>query len=235
MHKIISMLTTSIILCHNPLFLLLGIMMVDAMKERGVENAKVIALGYPATYGGYPLSIEAFRNSIDSSIDIVKETPLARPDLRQSAYMEIVNLIDNNVEFNGVYAMDDDILLGAYDALNDQGRVYVKGKNDGPDAVTLVGTVCNGARELLENGEQYGTTIQAPFLEAALAFEQAIEYIETGKLNQTLRFTPNPIATGGEYMCGFSYYDMPPSSYSDYCFFFDRINCLCHSSFHIEI
>ncbi len=69
----------------------LGIMMVDAMKERGVANAKVIALGYPATYGGYPLSIEAFRNSIDSSIDIVKETPLARPDLRQSAYMEIVN------------------------------------------------------------------------------------------------------------------------------------------------
>lgn len=141
----------------------LGIMIVNAMKERGVANAKVIALGYPATYGGYPLSIEAFRNSIDSSIDIVKETPLARPDSRQSAYMEIVNLIDNNVEFNGVYAMDDDILLGAYDALNDQGRVYVKGKNDGTDAVTLVGTVCNGARELLENGEQYGTTIQAPF------------------------------------------------------------------------
>jgi len=173
-----------------------GIMMVDAMKERGVANAKVIALGYPASYGGYPLSIEAFRSSIDSSINIVKETPLARPDLRQSAYMEIVNLIDNNVEFNGVYAMDDDILLGAYEALNDQGKVYVKGENDGPDAVTLVGTVCNGARELLENGKQYGTTVQAPFLEAALAFEQAMEYIETGKLNQTIRFTPNPIATG---------------------------------------
>jgi len=95
-----------------------GIMMGDAMKERGVENAKVIALGYPASYGGYPLSIEAFRNSIDPSIDIVKEIPLAPPDLRQSAYIEIVNLIDNNMEFNGVYAMDDDILLGAYEALS---------------------------------------------------------------------------------------------------------------------
>jgi ribose transport system substrate-binding protein len=173
-------------------------MMGDAMKERGVENAKVIALGYPASYGGYPLSIEAFRNSIDPSIDIVKEIPLAPPDLRQSAYIEIVNLIDNNMEFNGVYAMDDDILLGAYEALNDRGRVYVKGGNDGPDAVTLVGTVCNGARELLENGKQYGTTIQAPFLEATLAFDQAMEYIETGKLNETIRFTPNPIARGGE-------------------------------------
>ena len=172
--------------------------MGDAMKERGVENAKVIALGYPASYGGYPLSIEAFRNSIDPSIDIVKEIPLAPPDLRQSAYIEIVNLIDNNMEFNGVYAMDDDILLGAYEALNDRGRVYVKGENDGPDAVTLVGTVCNGARELLEYGKQYGTTIPAPFLEATLAFDQAMEYIETGKLNETIRFTPNPIARGGE-------------------------------------
>jgi ribose transport system substrate-binding protein len=187
-------------------------MMVDAMKERGVENAKVIALGYPASYSGYPLSIEAFRNSIDSSIDIVKETPLARPDLRQSAYIEIVNLIDNNVEFNGVYAMDDDILLGAYEALNDRGRVYVKGENDEPDAVTLVGTVCNGARELLENGKQYGTTIQAPFLEATLAFDQAMEYIETGKLNETIRLTPNPIARGGE--CVLS------------CFFFETLSYL---------
>jgi len=82
--------------------------------------------------------------------------------------------------------------------LNDKGRIYVKGDkdNDGSDAVTIVGTVCNGARELLENGKQYGTTVQSPFLEAALAFDQAIEYIETGKLNETIRFTPNPIATG---------------------------------------
>jgi len=86
-----------------------GIMIVDAMKERGIKG-KVVALGYPASYGGYPLSINAFRESLDSSIDIVKEAPLARPDLRQSAYLEIVNLIDNNVEFNSVYAMDDDIL-----------------------------------------------------------------------------------------------------------------------------
>jgi len=108
----------------------------------------------------------------------------------------MVNLIDNNVEFNSVYAMDDDILLGAYEAINDANRVYVKGQNDEADAVTLVGTVCNGARELLENGEQYGTTIQAPFLESSLAFDQALEYIETGTLNETIRFTPNPIATG---------------------------------------
>ena len=50
--------------------------------------------------------------------------------------------------------------------------------------------------ELLDDGSQYGTTIQSPFLEAALAFDTAVEYIETGKLNETIRFTPNPISTG---------------------------------------
>ena len=53
-----------------------------------------------------------------------------------------------------------------------------------------------GTCELLEDGSQYGTTIQSPFLEAALAFDTAVEYIETGKLNETIRFTPNPISTG---------------------------------------
>ena len=65
----------------------------------------------------------------DSPIQVVKEVPLERPDLRQSAYNEIVNLIDNNIEFNGLYAMDDDILIGAYEALNfnlnDRNMVYV--------------------------------------------------------------------------------------------------------------
>lgn len=82
----------------------------------------------------------------DSPIQVVKEVPLERPDLRQSAYNEIVNLIDNNIEFNSLYAMDDDILIGAYEALNDRNMVDSENENTGSDAVTIVGTVCNGAR-----------------------------------------------------------------------------------------
>ena len=171
-------------------------MLADAMEERKIDNPKVVTLGYPASYGGYPLSIEAFRNAIaNSPIEIARELPLARPDLRQSAYNAIVEMVDEGLKFHGVYAMDDDILIGAYEALNDRGMVYTKGENESEDAVTFVGTVCNGARELLENGKQYGTTIQAPFLESSLAFDQAVEYLQTGKLNETIRFTPNPIAT----------------------------------------
>ena len=135
-----------------------GIMLADAMEERKIDNPKVVTLGYPASYGGYPLSIEAFRNAIaNSPIEIVRELPLARPDLRQSAYNAIVEMVDEGLKFHGVYAMDDDILIGAYEALNDRGMVYTKGENESEDAVTFVGTVCNGARELLETGKQYGT------------------------------------------------------------------------------
>ena len=183
-----------------------GIMMAEALRDRAVKEPRVVALGYPASYGGYGLSIDAFRQSIlndtnsssstgeaGNKISIVKEIPLARPDLRQSAYLTMVKLMDDpSLVFHGVYAMDDDILIGAYEALNDRGRLDPA---RGDESVTLVGTVCNGARELLETGKQYGTTIQAPYLEAALAMDQAVEYIQTGTLKDKIRFTPNPIAT----------------------------------------
>lgn len=186
-----------------------GIMMAQALAERGVEEPGVVALGYPESYGGYGLSIEAFRGAVAGSnhtadtnatssttstrIEIVEEIPLPRPDLRQAAYLTMVRLMDDpTVTFHGVYAMDDDILIGAYEALNDRGRLD---PDRGEESVTLVGTVCNGARELLEEGKQYGTTIQAPYLEATLAMDQAMEYIRTGQLKEKIRFTPNPIAT----------------------------------------
>ena len=174
-----------------------GIMMAQALAERGIEEPGVVALGYPESYGGYGLSIEAFREAVADSnntrIEIVEEIPLKWAEIRQAAYLTMVRLMDDpTVTFHGVYAMDDDILIGAYEALNDRGRLD---PDRGEESVTLVGTVCNGARELLEEGKQYGTTIQAPYLEATLAMDQALEYLRTGQLEEKIRFTPNPIAT----------------------------------------
>ncbi|CAJ1961061.1 unnamed protein product [Cylindrotheca closterium] len=170
-----------------------GLMMIDSLiEERGLSNPKVVALGYPGSYGGYHLSIAAFRQSIeDSSIEITHDLPLDWGN--QPAYEAMIHLMDElkttGQEIHGVYAMDDNILIGAYEALNDRGRL------DGEDAVTLVGTVCNGHRDILGQGKQYGTTIQSPFLEAELAVDSAIEYLSTGNLTTIIRFTPNPIAT----------------------------------------
>jgi ribose transport system substrate-binding protein len=170
-----------------------GIMMVSAMGKRNIKNAKVVALGYPETYGGYHLSIAAFRDAIDDSdIDLIDSLHLDWGS--QNAFNAMVRLIDDFVRtgdtLHGVYAMDDDILNGAYQALADRGML---------DSVTLVGTVCNGARELLEDGRQFGTTVQSPFLEAVLAIDSASEYLQTGVLSQKVRFTPNPILTGSSF------------------------------------
>mmetsp|Transcript_7044 Transcript_7044/g.16456 ORF Transcript_7044/g.16456 Transcript_7044/m.16456 type:complete len:774 (+) Transcript_7044:155-2476(+) len=170
-----------------------GLMMIDSLiKKRGISNPKVAALGYPGTYGGYHLSIAAFRQSIaNSSIEITHDLPLDWGN--QPAYDAMVRLMDEmkttGDEIHGVYAMDDNILIGAYEALNDRGRL------DAHDAVTLVGTVCNGHRDILGQGKQYGTTIQSPFLEAKLAVDSAVEYLTTGNITEIIRFTPNPIAT----------------------------------------
>ena len=93
-----------------------GTMMVTAFDERGVSksNQKVVSLGYPASYGGYSLSIKAFNDVVsDSPIQVVKEVPLERPDLRQSAYNEIVNLIDVWVVWIGLIYEDLHITVGS--------------------------------------------------------------------------------------------------------------------------
>lgn len=174
-----------------------GEMLLEATQN--IDKANVVALSYPATYGGYQLCIEAFTESIEGS-----KLTLAR-DLNldwgsQPAYEAVLELVqeyrvgDKDTRnrlptLHAIYAMDDSILNGAYQALVDLGL------EPGKDIV-LVGTVCNGARELLESGLQYGTTVQGPHFEGNLAVQMAHEYFTTGSLSEKIRFTPNPIATG---------------------------------------
>lgn len=169
------------------------------LREALPQGSSVAALGYPKTYGGYNLSIDAFIKSLEGSQVTVKER--LRLDWgTQPAYEAVLDLMqryqpagkaDNKKRLpllHGIYSMDDSILMGAYQALQDLGL------EPGVDVV-LVGTVCNGARELLERGAQYGTTVQGPYLEGKLAIGLAHEYLETGKVSERIHFTPNPIAT----------------------------------------
>jgi len=61
--------------------------------------------------------------------------------------------------------------------------------------VIAVGTVCNGDKQLLEEGKQYGTTLQSPLHEGQLAIKLVEEYLATGKLANYINFTPNPPIT----------------------------------------
>lgn len=172
-----------------------GLMLLEAFPEP--TKTQVVALGYPETYGGYHLSIAAFADSLDgSNVKLIERLPLDWGT--QTAYEAVLNLMERYTpagsssssstgdlpKLHAIYAMDDSILMGAYQALLDLGL------EPGKDVI-LVGTVCNGARELLESGAQYGTTVQGPVLEGKLAIGLAHEYLTTGKLQENIHFTPN--------------------------------------------
>ena len=199
-----------------------GIMLQAALENDTNNNnnnnnsnliQNVVALGYPATYAGYGLSINAFSESLtDSNLQIVEQLPLDWGT--QPAYEAVLQLFEtyktvtdtsksnrNRPVLHGIYAMDDSILMGVYQALEDLGI------DSGKDII-VVGTVCNGARELLVNGAQYGTTVQSPSLEGQLAMELAAEYIGNNNNNninpdmtiaERTYFTPNPITTNNTW------------------------------------
>ena len=84
--------------------------------------------------------------------------------------------------------MDDAILTGGIKALEEAGMVM------GEDVIA-VGTVCNGDKQLIEEGKQFGTTLQSPLHEGQLAIKMVEEYLNTGKLANYINFTPNPSVT----------------------------------------
>jgi len=62
--------------------------------------------------------------------------------------------------------------------------------------VITVGTVCNGDKQMITDGKQFGTTLQSPLHEGQLAIALVKEYMENGELAQYINFTPNPSVTG---------------------------------------
>ena len=86
--------------------------------------------------------------------------------------------------------MDDAILTGGIKALEEAGY-NVDWKAMDNDSVITVGTVCNGDKQMIEEGKQFGTTLQSPLHEGQLAIKLVQEYMENGKLAEYINFTPN--------------------------------------------
>jgi len=169
-----------------------GYMMVQAAKAKkkaGGEGFNVIVLAYPHSYGGYGLSINAFKDAIGGSdLTIIGDVDegFGQSNGYKGAAKLIAKVKDQGIDF--VYGMDDAILTGGIKALEEAG--YKMG-----DDVIAVGTVCNGDKQLIEEGKQFGTTLQSPLHEGQLAIKMVTEYLDTGKLENYLNFTPNPPVT----------------------------------------
>ena len=174
-----------------------GVMMVELAEELGIEEANAIAVTYPVAYGGYSLSIDAFNEAIaDSGITLIEESNEGFGS--QNGYNGTAALLAQlqGQDFTFIYGMDDAILQGAIQALEENGLVV--GFDENADIIA-VGTVCNGDRQLFEEGRQYGTTLQAPLLEGQLAIQVADEYLQNGEVENFLNFTPNPAVLYNEW------------------------------------
>lgn len=169
-----------------------GVMMVQAAKEKqamGEDGFNVVALTYPQSYGGYSLSMNAFKQAIEgSNLKLIGEIDegFGQANGYKGAAKLIAKLKDQGIDF--IYGMDDAILTGGIKAFEEAG--YKMGKN-----VIAVGTVCNGDKQLIEEGKQYGTTLQSPLHEGQLAIKLVEEYLKNGKLEEYINFTPNPPVT----------------------------------------
>ena len=62
--------------------------------------------------------------------------------------------------------------------------------------VIAVGTVCNGDKQLIEEGKQFGTTLQSPLHEGQLAIKMVEEYLDHRQAGRTIstsrRTRPSP-------------------------------------------
>ena len=160
-----------------------------AKKAAGGEGFNVLALSYPHSYGGYDLSINAFKEAIaGSDLKIIGDVDegFGQANGYKGAAKMIAKLKDEGIHF--VYGMDDAILTGGIKAFEEAG--YQMGED-----VIAVGTVCNGDKQLIEEGKQFGTTLQSPLHEGQLAIKMVEEYLNTGKLENYINFTPNPSIT----------------------------------------
>ena len=123
---------------------------------------------------------------IKLSSDFYKELLKKFPHSPTSKQRELLLLMSEFIfkkEINSLF------LLKGYAGTGKNGDV------DG-DAVITVGTVCNGDKQMITDGKQFGTTLQSPLHEGQLAIKLVQEYMENGELANYINFTPNPSVTG---------------------------------------
>ena len=105
-----------------------------AKKASGGEGFNVLVLSYPHSYGGYGLSINAFKEAIaGSDLNIIGDVDegFGQANGYKGAAKAIAALRDEGIHF--VYGMDDAILTGGIKALEEAG--YTMGED-----VIAVGT-----------------------------------------------------------------------------------------------
>lgn len=158
----------------------------DALVEAGTleltsEGGNVIVVKFIAGYAAADDRMIGFHEVADPAGIVVLAEESAGFDA-QTGYAASQGLITANREagIDLVYAQNDPLAIGAIQALEEAGF------QPGVD-VAVVGGNCHGQLGALESGKQFGTGLQAPFLEGLFS------------VNVMARYLANPTVADGEY------------------------------------
>lgn len=165
----------------------------EMMTEALGGSGKILEIrGQP----GYTTAIERSKGFTDamkneSGIEIIDSQPGNWSRAKAQEVME--NFLTKYNDVDGVYAADDNMGVGALNAIKSAGRL----KNpDGSMAIHLVGATCFAVGyDAIKAGEYYGSVYQSPIEDAKNALDTAIRvvqgkdvpkfnYFETPKITQ---------------------------------------------------
>ncbi|MGM0548269.1 MAG: ribose ABC transporter substrate-binding protein RbsB [Bacillota bacterium] len=159
-----------------------GKMAGDFIAEQLGEKAKVVELqGIPGTSAARDRG-NGFNISIDSypEMEVIARQPAAFDRAEGMTVME--NILQGNSKIDAVFAHNDNMALGAMEAISAAGR---------SDEIMIVGfDAIDDAREAVKEGELAATVAQKPGLMGEMAVKKAIE-VANGK--EVEEYTPVPL------------------------------------------
>lgn len=158
-----------------------GELMIEALDGEG----KVVELTGTPGADNTNLRMEGFREAIkDYDIEIIDSQP-ANWDLAKGQEL-MENFLNNYKEIDGVYAVSDNVGVGAYNALKEAGR---------EDEVEITSaTMYASGYELIKKGEYYGSVQQSPVEDAKLAIDTVLDIV-AGKEIEFNTFIDTPKVT----------------------------------------
>ena len=148
----------------------------DALVEAGTlelssEGGNAIAIKFVAGYAAGDDRMTGFHNIADpAGINLIAEESAGFD--AQTGYTATQALITANREagIDMVFAQNDNLAVGAVQALEEAG--FTPGVD-----VAVVGATCHGNLDELRDGKQYGTGLQAAFLEGLYTINTVARYL----------------------------------------------------------
>jgi ribose transport system substrate-binding protein len=176
-------------------------------RKLSSPGGNVIILKFPAGYSAAADRLKGFKQATaGSGLKIIGQSDAGFDETKGRQFGADLITSTKAKGIDLVYAENDALASGAIQALKAAG--YKPGKN-----VMVIGGTCHGNLSDLESGREFGTGLQAAFLEGQFVVDTAKKYFDSGKVSGKSfrsKATPDapPPATGSP--AKFNFIPNPP-------------------------